>query len=164
MTQSRKTHPRAPRLVETRSAGPDHAVTLLECAHSDTPVHQAQVCSQCPWRVRNVGLFPAQAFEHSARSGYDKESARDPNMAKMTFACHASGIDHPRICAGFLLRGAANNLTVRILELREPLRVKAPPEGKLFESYRAMALANGVDPKSPALERLIDSPIPSSAN
>jgi len=79
-------------------------------------------------------------------------------MAKMSFACHPGGIDHPRICAGFLLRGAANNLAVRILELREPLRVKAPPEGELFESYRAMALANGVDPNSPALERLIDSP------
>jgi len=81
-------------------------------------------------------------------------------MAKMTFACHTSGIDHPKICAGFLLRGAANNLAVRLLELLEPLRVKAPPEGELFESYRAMALANGVDPKSPALEPLIDSPDP----
>ena len=102
-----------------------------------------RVCPECPWRKRNSGNFPAKAFLHSVHTSYD--------MAQETFGCHMSGTDTPRTCAGFLLRGADDNLSVRIA--RATGRIGYPePEDGLHESYKAMAIANGVKPSNPRLK------------
>ena len=81
---------------------------------------------------------------HSAGTAYD--------MATSTFACHQAGASRPRMCAGFLLRGAEHNLTVRLAKIRGEL-TRQPTSGghRLHASYAAMAIANGVAPDHPAL-------------
>ena len=81
---------------------------------------------------------------HSAGTAYD--------MATSTFACHQAGASRPRMCAGFLLRGAEHNLTVRLAKIRGEL-TRQPTSGghPLHASYAAMAIANGVPADHPAL-------------
>jgi hypothetical protein len=103
--------------------------------------HQEQPCSQCPWRRdAPTGVFPPEVFRHSARTAYD--------LATSKFACHMAGRDKPRTCAGFLLRGASDNLAVR-MSVADYSGVHTTVE--LYDGYRAMAIANGVDPDDPAL-------------
>jgi len=91
-----------------------------------------------------VGEFPAEAFRHSASTAYD--------MSDHTFACHQSGKEKPATCAGFLLRGATHNLAVRLGYMRGRFQGDVTDGGhELHESYRAMAIANGVDPEDPVL-------------
>ncbi len=56
------------------------------------------------------------------------------------------------MCAGFLLRGANHNLSVR-LKLIQGDHFEDVTDGghQLHESYRAMAVANGVAPDDPVL-------------
>lgn len=63
-------------------------------------------CQDCPWRKDSVGIFPAEAFRISAHTSYD--------MNDHQFGCHSSGTKSPKICAGFLLKGAKHNLAVRL--------------------------------------------------
>ena len=130
------------RIVERRMAGTDHAVLSIQ-GKSNT--YRRAPCPTCPWRLDAVGIFPAEAFKHSAGVAYD--------CATHTFACHESGTKAPATCAGFLLRNAANNLTVRIKLMRELIDYTQISDGgqALFDSYRAMAVANGVDPADPVL-------------
>lgn len=104
-------------------------------------------CSQCPWR-RDLptGVFPAEAFRISANVAYD--------MSTRVFACHMAGRDQPRTCAGFLLRGAEHNLTVRLAYAQGRIDPRELSTGglPLYGSYRAMAEANGVDPAEAVLE------------
>ena len=114
--------------------GPDH--------HS----HCVRPCPECPWAKDSpIGVFPAEAFRHSARTAYD--------MAGTTFACHMARPEAPATCAGFLLRGAAHNLVVRLAQIRGRLDLRRVQDGgrELFSSYRAMAIANGVAADDPAL-------------
>jgi hypothetical protein len=96
--------------------------------------------------VDATGVFPPEAFRLSARTAYD--------MAQETFACHSSGTAKPATCAGFLLRGAEHNLSVRMQRISGTY-----PEGvhdgghALHPGYTAMAVANGVDPDDPALAK-----------
>jgi hypothetical protein len=70
-------------------------------------------------------------------------------MATHTFGCHGSDRAAPLACAGFLLRGAMHNLTVR---MRGPNPDDVSDGGReLYDNYRAMAIVNGVDPDDPAL-------------
>lgn len=62
-------------------------------------------CRDCPWKKSSTGIFPAEAFRVSAHTSYD--------MAPETFACHRAGVKKPKICAGFLLRGAELNYFVQ---------------------------------------------------
>jgi len=97
-----------------------------------------------------VGVFPPEAFRHSAETAYD--------MAKTTFACHTSGKAHPSTCAGFLLSsGADHNMNVRLWMIDGVYRPWQVSSGghQLFGSYREMATANGVDPHDPVLERCL---------
>lgn len=149
-------HQRQPRArtLESRPAGPDHQVSTV--AHippasqdSGSPasgrVYMRRPCGGCPWKVANAGTFPAEAFEHSARTAYD--------MAEHQFACHEAGVDTPALCAGYLLRGSAHNLAARLDILAGRLDPAEIQDGdhELFGSYRDMAVANGVAPDSNAL-------------
>ncbi|GAA0918506.1 hypothetical protein GCM10009560_15530 [Nonomuraea longicatena] len=104
---------------------------------------QSEPCARCPWRKdAPVGAFPAEVYRHSARTSYD--------MSDQVFGCHAAGSRRPRTCAGFLLRGAAHNLAIRLRLSRVDFSaVHSPVE--LYDNYRAMAVANGVSPDDPAL-------------
>jgi hypothetical protein len=100
-------------------------------------------CAQCPWRVDNTGNFPPEAFRHSAITAYD--------LATEMFACHMKGAVDPGVCAGFLLNGAEHNLAVRMKRRKHELIDVEDGGHELHESYREMAIANGVDPDDEAL-------------
>jgi hypothetical protein len=56
------------------------------------------------------------------------------------------------VCAGFLLRGADHNLAVRLGYYNGRFKDDVSDDGlALHANYRAMAVANGVDPDDPAL-------------
>lgn len=135
---------RKPRAItEIRPAGSDHQVVTVEGGHKG---YRRSPCPGCPWRLDTTGEFPPEAFEHSARTAYD--------MAASVFACHESGVEGGHTCAGFLLRGADHNLAVRLGSLNGTYKGDVTCGGvELHDSYRAMAVANGVDPKSPLLEK-----------
>jgi len=126
-----------------RSAGNAHEVLTLKSGPNG---HRRTPCTGCPWRVDTVGLFPAEAFCHSAGTAQD--------MAVRTFACHEQGAQKPATCAGFILRGAAHNLTMRLKWARGECLDVSDGGHALHESYRAMALANGVAPDDPALAKV----------
>lgn len=134
--------PRAkPEVTEVRAAGPDHQVVTVEGGQG---TYRRKPCSDCPWRVDAVGEFPPEAFRHSAATAYD--------MSDRTFACHQSGAQKPAICAGFLLRGADHNLTIRLKRLQGLITDDVHAGGvALHRNYRAMATANGVDPSDAIL-------------
>jgi hypothetical protein len=126
-----------------RPAGENHQVVTVKGSASG---YMKKPCTTCPWRVDAVGEFPAEAFRHSANTSAD--------MASNTFSCHQSGTDKPNTCAGFLLRGADNNMAVRIGYINGRYKNDVSDGGhKLHDSYRAMAIANGVHPQDPALKQ-----------
>lgn len=128
--------------TQIRAAGDDHQVVTVV---GGTWLYRKRPCSDCPWRRDSVGVFPAEAFVHSASTAHD--------MSTNTFACHQSGKEKPAICAGFLLRGADHNLAIRLKAARGEYKMDAHDGGhELHHSYRAMALANGVKPCEPALK------------
>lgn len=118
----------------------NHQVVTVEGGSGQ---YRKQPCPQCPWRQDATGVFPAEAFRHSARTAYD--------MAQTTFGCHESGTKKPATCAGFLLRGADHNLKVRLGRINGKYEDVADGGHALHEDYRAMAIANGVDPDDPVL-------------
>jgi hypothetical protein len=137
-------------ITNARPAGADHeVVTLLTQDSTGKTFYRRTPCADCPWRVDAVGEFPAEAIKHSASTAYD--------MAENTFACHSSGAKRPATCAGFLLRGAAHNLAVRLAYIQGHIQDDLDEDGhELFNSYREMAIANGVDPDDPALAKCRD--------
>lgn len=134
-----------PEVIQTRPAGDEHQVVSLQGGARDH--YRRKPCGGCPWVVENTGDFPAEAFAHSAETSYD--------MSQHSFACHEAGSERPKTCAGFLLRGADHNLTVRMRASDGSIDMEQVHEDgrELHESYRAMAVANGLDPDDPSLER-----------
>ncbi|CAB5514505.1 hypothetical protein LMG26857_03564 [Achromobacter anxifer] len=133
---------KAPRIVDVRPAGPEHQVVTVVGGKGS---YRRQPCPKCPWRTDAVGEFPAESFRHSANTAYD--------MSDHVFACHDSGTKKPATCAGFLLRGADNNLAVRLAYMSGRLEGDVTDGGcELHDSYRDMAVANGVDPEDPVLK------------
>lgn len=130
----------APKITLVRPAGDEHQVVTVEGGGSG---HCKRPCADCPWRVDATGEFPAEAFRHSASTAYD--------MAQNTFACHQAGTGKPKTCAGFLLRGGDNNLTVRLGHMQGKFRDVSDGGHALHADYRAMAIANGVDADDPVL-------------
>lgn len=125
--------------------GPDHqVVSFTRDRQSGRRVCRSEPCRKCPWRVDAVGEFPSEAFRVSAKTSYD--------MSTAVFSCHDSGSAKPAICAGFLLRGADHNLSIRLAHLRGDLPEVRDGGHALHENYRAMAVANGVEPDDPSLE------------
>lgn len=132
-----------PEIIQTRQAGDDHQVVTVA---GGAWTYRKKPCSDCPWRKDAVGEFPAEAFVLSASTAYD--------MSQHTFACHQNGSGKPATCAGFLLRGADHNLTVRLKMITGEYRGDADPAGHdLHSSYKAMAIANGVPATNPALTK-----------
>lgn len=108
--------------------------------------YRRQPCGGCPWRVDNTGTFPAEAFRISAGTAAD--------MALETFGCHESGTAKPATCAGFLLRGSAHNLGVRLRLLSGRYQLDVTDGGhELHPGYISMAVANGVPPDDPAIRQ-----------
>lgn len=129
------------RVTRVRPAGQRHQVLTIE---GGSRGYRKKPCKDCPWRKDATGVFPAEAFKHSARTAYD--------MSTHSFACHQTGKDRPTTCAGFLLRGAAHNLSVRLRILKGDVKYDVDDGGHdLHEDYRAMAIANGVDENDPSL-------------
>lgn len=123
-----------------RLAGPDHAVLTVENKGGG---YRRTPCGGCPWRKDQVGQFPAEAFRLSASTAYD--------AAMHQFSCHESGTDKPATCAGFLLQNSVHNIGARIKGIAGGADCHTDVE--LFASYREMAIANGVSPDDPVLER-----------
>lgn len=135
------------KLIRARLAGKNHAVVSFSVSGRDNSVHRKTPCDQCPWR-RDLptGVFPAKAFKLSAPTSYD--------AAMSSFACHMSGMEKGgATCAGFLLSyGAIHNIAVRIAQATRGLRLEEVSSPyPLFNTYREMAVANGVSPRAPAL-------------
>lgn len=74
-------------------------------------------------------------------------------MSTHTFACHDSGARKPALCAGFLLRGADHNLAIRLALVVKGQSFNDVTDGghPLHDSYRDMAIANGVPADDPSL-------------
>jgi hypothetical protein len=103
-------------------------------------------CAECPWRKdAPLEAFPANAYRHSAVTAWD--------MAQNVFSCHMSGIEKGAVCAGFLHRGAEHNLSIRMAIITNRFDWADLPDSPvdLYESYRAMAEANGVPADDPML-------------
>jgi hypothetical protein len=133
------------RQINVRSAGSDHQVVTVV---SQKPHgYRRKPCATCPWRLDAVGEFPAEAFKHSANTAED--------MSGHEFACHASGIEKPATCAGYLLRGSRHNMATRLKAMSGRINFDEITDGgvELFDNYRDMAEANGVSPSDPALAR-----------
>jgi len=132
-----------PEIVGIHPAGPDHRVVTVEGGEH---AYCRRPCQECPWRLDALpGEFPPEAYRHSAQTAYD--------LSRHTFACHMSGTERPRVCAGFLLRGAAHNMAARMRRIRGEWMDVEDGGVELYEDYRAMAEANGVDPDDPVLAR-----------
>ncbi len=75
-------------------------------------------------------------------------------MDQRLFQCHRTTDGRPLVCAGFLARGADHNLTVRLARMRGELpSQEAEGDAPLYDDYREMAIANGVDPDDPVLDQ-----------
>ena len=134
------------RITRVRPAAADHQVLTIEGGGGG---YCKKPCADCPWRKDAVGAFPAEAFRHSASTAQD--------MSQNVFSCHTAGSDSPLICAGFILRGADDNLAIRMkLALGEIKGDVSDAGHDLFDDYRSMAIANGVSDDDPVLEGLRD--------
>lgn len=122
-----------PRVVKTTVADRQNVVHTVVGGKG---AYCRKVCEECPWLVANSGNFPATAFRITAHVSHD--------MSTHTFACHMRGPKAPATCAGFLLRGADDNLAVRLQRMRGRMTDVKPDKRDLHASYRAMAIANGV--------------------
>lgn len=133
---------RIAKVVNIKPAGTEHQVVSVASTGGS---YRKKPCPTCPWRKDATGVFPAEAFRHSAPTAYD--------MAEKTFACHASGVHKPAVCAGFLLRGADHNYTVRRGYITGRFSNDVYDAGlDLYSNYREMAIANGVSPDDPVIQ------------
>lgn len=130
-----------PKIIRSKHADENHQVLTVAGPGGR---HRRTPCSDCPWRKDAVGIFPAEAFRISANTAED--------MAETKFGCHQSGSEKTATCAGFLLRGADHNLSIRLLRSRGEIPEPDDAGLDLFEDYFDMAVANGVDPNDPALK------------
>lgn len=131
-------------ITDVRPAGDEHQVLTVESSGRSTEDYQRRPCAKCPWRVDATGEFPAEAFRHSANTCYD--------MSVRTFACHAAGAENSRVCAGFLLsRSGEHNLAVRMTDSRRGSLPEVSSDVPMYDTYREMAVANGVHPDDPVL-------------
>ncbi|MFJ4526197.1 DUF6283 family protein [Streptomyces sp. NPDC088810] len=72
------------------------------------------------------------------------------------FGCHSSTAEAPRVCAGWILRGASGNRQVQDLLRSQRMQAPTLPEGvELYDDYAEVAVANGVAEDDPALAPLL---------
>lgn len=141
-------------IVQTRPADDRHRVVSVETTDAEGagPAYRRRPCEAhddqpaCPWRLdATPGEYPPEVYRLSARTAYDQ--------AMHTFGCHQSTPERPQDCAGFLLRNAEHNARVRLWKTSGADLSDVHSDVPLYDSYRDMAVANGVDPDDPALER-----------
>lgn len=103
-----------------------------------------RTCAECPWRKDvDVGRFPPERFD-ALRNTVGAGDGFRP-----IFACHKSPDSAPQACAGYLLVEGDSNLNVRMGASRAGLqRGDVTATGPLYESFNAMAEANGCEPVS----------------
>lgn len=145
MTKMLKRQP--PEILRVQPADENHQVLTLKRAHTGKAVYRRKPCAECPWRKdAPVGAFPAEAYRHSAETAHD--------LSNHLFSCHMSGANEPATCAGFLLRGAEDNLSVRMAMFEGRYDPEKVSDGgvELYDGYRSMAIANGVPADDPAIE------------
>lgn len=131
---------------EMRPCSDEFGVVSLTTRGGGAALARMRPCDECPWRKDvPTGRFPADAFRESAQTAYD--------MASSTFGCHMSSEDAPATCAGFLLRHATHNLGVRLSLMQGRLDLQRLNDAglEIYETYREMAVANGVAPEDPVL-------------
>ncbi len=103
--------------------------------------HAVKPCAECPWRLDvPAGKFSPERFEALAATAYD--------LAGTVFACHMSKEGGEFACASFIIKSSAHNLAVR---MSRQSFVHVTSDHPLFETYREMAIANGVDEDNPVL-------------
>jgi hypothetical protein len=106
-------------------------------------------CAECPWRKDvKPGQFTADRFRALANTAHD--------MAIGIFSCHKSAEEHPIACAGFILRGARHNLSLRLAYSRGDIGEISDGGFPLHPNYRSMAIANGVAANDAALRHCRD--------
>lgn len=129
-------------IVAVKPAGPNHQVLSVKGGASG---YRRKPCETCPWRKDAVGEFPAEAFRITAHTAYDASFEM--------FSCHSSGSVKPAVCAGFILNGSLHNIGMRLAMSANKIDPCQVTDGgaELFDSYRAMAIANGVGPNDPIL-------------
>lgn len=112
-------------------------------------LHPKKPCAECPWR-RDVktGRFGPDRYRALANTAED--------MSSRIFSCHKSAEDKPTACAGFILRGARHNLSLRLAYSRGDIGEVADGGYPLFDNFRQMAEANGVARTDPALRHCRD--------
>ncbi len=137
--------PPSTRVVLVRPGADGWGVVTIDAPGS---AYQQKPCPRCPWLLDSpVGAFPPEVYRLSAHTTYDQATRK--------FGCHASKPDEPLTCAGYLLRGAAHNLAVRVYG--PDITTAVSSDRPLYDNYRAMAIANGVDPDDPVLAPCRDS-------
>jgi Family of unknown function (DUF6283) len=121
------------KIILIKPVDDNHQVVSVVYSQSD---YMRKPCGDCPWRKDAVGIFPAKAFKISAHTSYD--------MAQEKFGCHTAGTCNPKTCAGFLLQGAYHNLSYRLGKMKGMYNDVSDGGHELFNSYKEMAIANGV--------------------
>ncbi|AQT06740.1 DUF6283 family protein [Acetobacter persici] len=141
---------KAPTVIRIRPADDKHQVVTFSVKGSARK-KQKRPCHDCPWRKDRVGIFPPEAFRHSAPTGYDIPETVMLGEKPSTFACHQTGVKAPSTCAGFLLaQSSEHNLALRMSG--EDLTEGVEDGGhELFETYYEMAVANGVPADDPRI-------------
>lgn len=131
------------KILNKTMADENHQVVSV--SSDEDALYMKKPCQTCPWRKDAVVFFPAEAFRISAHTSYD--------LSERTFGCHSTGVERPRTCAGFLLKGATHNLSVRLGIVKGIYDLDRVSDNglNLFPNYKAMAIANGVSPDDDSL-------------
>ncbi|MFD3798404.1 DUF6283 family protein [Streptomyces californicus] len=133
------------KVVAQRAA--DDIWGVVSLPYDGAPKAVARPCGgdePCPWRRdASPGQFPAAAYELSAPTSQPGSPRR--------FGCHSSTPASPRMCAGWLLRGAEHNAEVQaLLATGQLARPDLPDRMELYDSYAEMAATNGALLDTPA--------------
>lgn len=112
-------------------------------------------CDECPFlKSVPVGHFPPERFESLAGTSLGEDGW------KPIFACHKSTEGSDVACVGYVLSdGGHTNFAVRIAAIQgrfDPGALRST--GPMYESYEAMALANGADVRGVNPESTCEEP------
>lgn len=107
-------------------------------------------CYDCPWQVdAERGKFPAERYEKLSSTCRPDASGIPPLPGSAMFGCHlgSPGAGEDLACAGWLAVEGHNHMEVRLAVMHGELPMAALEPGatwpELYESYEAMAEANG---------------------